>query len=89
MDASAIMQNDAAVENMKAMTLFTRDYGVYSKTPSDAPPPPPPENRPPAPVWPQGSVPAGACLAWEEKLKEIPAISGDAGLSGTSFSAFG
>jgi len=29
MDASAIIQNDAKVENMKAMTEFTRDYGVY------------------------------------------------------------
>ena len=30
MDASAIMQNDAKVENIKAMTDFTREYGVYS-----------------------------------------------------------
>jgi len=29
MDASAIMQNDTSIENMKAMTDFTRDYGVY------------------------------------------------------------
>jgi len=29
MDASAIIQNDAKIENMKAMTEFTRDYGVY------------------------------------------------------------
>jgi uroporphyrinogen-III decarboxylase len=29
MDASAIIQNDANVENMKAMTDFTREYGVY------------------------------------------------------------
>ena len=29
MDASAIVQNDAKVENMKAMTDFTREYGVY------------------------------------------------------------
>lgn len=29
MDASAIIQNDATVENMKALTEFTRDYGVY------------------------------------------------------------
>ena len=30
MDASAIVQNDARVENVKAMTDFTREYGVYS-----------------------------------------------------------
>jgi len=29
MDASAIMQNDAQIENLKAMTEFTREYGVY------------------------------------------------------------
>jgi len=29
MDASAIIQNDASVENIKAMTEFTCEYGVY------------------------------------------------------------
>jgi len=29
MDASAIVQDDAKVENMRAMTDFTREYGVY------------------------------------------------------------
>ena len=29
MDASAIVQNDAKTENIKAMTDFTREYGVY------------------------------------------------------------
>lgn len=29
MDASAIMQNDTKIENVKAMTEFTREYGVY------------------------------------------------------------
>lgn len=29
MDASAIVQNHAKVENIKAMTEFTREYGVY------------------------------------------------------------
>jgi hypothetical protein len=29
MDASAIIQNDAKVENIKAMTEFTREYGLY------------------------------------------------------------
>jgi len=29
MDASAIIQNDASIENVKAMTEFTRDYGIY------------------------------------------------------------
>lgn len=29
MDASAIVQNDAKIENVRAMTEFTREYGVY------------------------------------------------------------
>ncbi len=29
MDASAILQNDANVENIRAMTEFTREYGIY------------------------------------------------------------
>lgn len=29
MDANAIIQNDAKIENIKAMTDFTREYGVY------------------------------------------------------------
>jgi len=29
MDASAIIQNDAKIENVKAMTDFTHEYGVY------------------------------------------------------------
>lgn len=29
MDANAIIQNDAKVENIKAMTEFTREYGTY------------------------------------------------------------
>jgi len=29
MDASAIMQNEPTVENLKALTDFTREYGVY------------------------------------------------------------
>jgi hypothetical protein len=32
MDASAIMQNDARPENVRAMTDFTRRYGVYRDT---------------------------------------------------------
>ncbi|MHC4756200.1 MAG: uroporphyrinogen decarboxylase family protein, partial [Planctomycetota bacterium] len=29
MDAGAIIQNDAKVENVRAMTEITREYGVY------------------------------------------------------------
>jgi hypothetical protein len=29
MDAGAIMQDDSTIENVKAMTDFTVEYGVY------------------------------------------------------------
>lgn len=34
LDASAIIQNDARVENIEAMTDFVREYGVYSSSSS-------------------------------------------------------
>ncbi len=76
MDASAILQSDARVENVRAMTEFTREYGVYSAAPSSAPPPPPPEERCAMPDF----GPPRGCFRWEEKLREIPAIQGDAEL---------
>lgn len=77
MDASAIMQNDATVENVRVMTDFTREYGVYSNQPSATAPPPPPELRIAEPAIQQGRIPPGVCLPWEAKLKELPALSGD------------
>ena len=38
MDASAIMQNDATLENLRAMTDATREYGVYRSPSSPSPP---------------------------------------------------
>jgi len=73
MDASAIMQNDATVANVQAMTDFTREYGVYSQTPCSLPPASPPAQRPAAPPLPK----AGSCIDWEKKLAEHPPISGD------------
>ena len=32
MDASAIMQNDTSIENLRALTDFTHEYGVYGPT---------------------------------------------------------
>ncbi|MCS7253815.1 MAG: uroporphyrinogen decarboxylase family protein [Armatimonadota bacterium] len=79
MDASAIIQNDAKVKNIKAMTEFTREYGVYSRGRSYLQ-----ENKGDSLVNP-GITPTsktrpGVCIPWEEKLKEIKEISGDEGL---------
>jgi uroporphyrinogen-III decarboxylase len=80
MDASAIMQNDSRVENVRAMTDFTREYGQYSSS-ADASPIPdiivPPT---PMGVIPESRVKPGACLPWEIKEKELSKITGDAAL---------
>jgi len=77
MDASAIMQNDTNPENLRAMTDFTREYGVYSSPAyrSEAPSSLPASRAFAEPSNPR-AVP-GVCLPWEEKLRELPPISGD------------
>ncbi len=83
MDASAIMQNDSTIENVRAMTDFTREYGVYDQTPTpidlDAAPPEPnvvglsQHARP-------TKTPPGLVTPWGEKRAELPGISGDEAL---------
>ena len=83
MDASAIMQNDAKLENLKAMTDATREFGLYRSPSSPTP------ARPPAPTataglpdWITQAVPRpGVCCPWTEKLRELPPIQGDEGLA--------
>jgi len=79
MDASAIMQNDTSIENLRAMTEFTREYGVYSDGHSRSVAPEPT-------TFPEGiGMPHGAntkkqpgvCMPWEEKCRELPEITGD------------
>ncbi len=84
MDASAIVQNDARVENMKAMTEFTRDYGVYSTGSAGAPPAQPKPVAPKPAEPPQSffsprpdAVPPGVCVPWAEQRERLPAIQGD------------
>ena len=83
MDAGAILQNDASVENIRAMTDFTREYGVYSATPSTAPPVVPPPAGPTAPreARPAPRVKPGVCIPWETMLPEWPPITGDSALA--------
>jgi len=89
-DASAIMQNDVSIENLRAMTDAAREYGVYSGVATRAADPaetvaPPVSTAFPADYGlvglPELRVPAGACIPWSEKRKEIPHISGDADLA--------
>jgi len=79
MDASAIIQNDATIENLKAMTDATLEYGVYrSPSSPSAKLPPQPAANPASglPAWVTApKVPPGVCFPWEQKAKELPPVS--------------
>ena len=84
MDAGAIMQNDTSIENMRAMTEFTREYGVYSSGSSSAPAEPStPAEAPPGGEGygmagrPEPRIKPGICFPWEEKVVELPDLLGD------------
>jgi hypothetical protein len=86
MDASAIMQNDTRPENLRALTDFTRDYGVFSSssyrpiaTEAVQGPEPTAADRqsPGLSGHPQSKIPPGVCLPWEVKAAELPEITGD------------
>src|SRR3972149_3173380 len=77
MDASAIVQNDAQLENVRAMIDFTREYGDYGGEPvADAPTPPSADSPYEAPSlahwWTER--PPGACIPWREQLAAIARI---------------
>jgi len=87
MDASAIMQDDSQVENVRAMTDFTREYGVYSSGASRLPdhaPKQAPDARQTGEAADDGmsgrlapTIKPGVCIPWEQKAKELPKITGD------------
>lgn len=86
MDASAIMQDDTSIENMRAMTDATREFGVYSQNAVEfelddyrIAPAPGTEFAPDyGLVNPhQSSTPAGQCFDFNEKIKELNDIQGD------------
>ncbi len=86
MDASAIVQDDAKVENMRAMTELTREYGGYSDGHSRYATPrskieladtgPPTE----LPAVPQSARPPGSFTPWETRRSQLPELTGDAHL---------
>jgi len=77
MDASAIIQNDATIGNVRAMTECTLEHGVYSQY---APAPTPQETVMPPTPFRQGAKQPGICVPWEEKRVELPQITGDEAL---------
>jgi uroporphyrinogen-III decarboxylase len=78
LDGSAIIM-DAKVENMRAMTDFVREYGVYSQT-SSAAATPPEQKAISRVVWPEQRRGPGVCIPWEDKRREFPVIKGDEAL---------
>jgi uroporphyrinogen-III decarboxylase len=83
MDASAIVQNDAKIENMRAMTDFTREYGVYSGGALPAMPeirrPDPPLTGDPrlTPEADRCTRAPGVCLPWSKQRQQMGQIAGD------------
>jgi hypothetical protein len=79
MDASALIMNDAQIENVKAMIEFTQDYGVYSQTGStsrtleEIKKIPQPKSTTGFRFREQKRKP-GVCVPWEEKRNELPVI---------------
>ncbi len=78
MDSSAIMQDDTNIENLRAMTDYTREHGVYSRsTPAPVPVWKEPERAgDPRLTGPQAR-PAGSVVTWQEEKSRLPEIVGD------------
>ena len=91
MDASAIMQTDTSIQNLRALTDFTREYGCYSGGSANSKFEIRPalrtgsrdgrENPKQIQNCKEGNSKPGVCLTWEEKLKELPPIQGDEALA--------
>jgi hypothetical protein len=81
MDCSAIIQNDAKIENVRAMTDFTREYGVYSSSGTadviSTPANPAAQPNVAPPFAGNTKKPAGVCVPWSERRKQWPKIPGD------------
>ena len=84
MDASAIMQNDVTIENLRAMTEATVEYGVYRSpsSPSQGASFKPVGVNPLMPAWitAEAKTP-GVCIPWGVKARELPPFSGDPGVA--------
>ena len=83
MDASGTVQNDAKVENMRAMTETTLEYGVYSQghaTPAAGAPKPLREDEKPGSfIEPAtgGKTAPGVCVPWSQTRGQVPIVDGD------------
>jgi uroporphyrinogen-III decarboxylase len=90
LDASAIMQNDTKIENLKAMVSAAHECGVYSsstdpssKGPAEVSPDPRKNSGQSAyglERLPEPKTKPGVCFSWELVSQERPTTSGDADL---------
>ncbi len=83
-DSSAIVQNDAKVENLRAMTDAARQYGVYSRghaasaQRNEVPNTSPSDTRSGSFLaLDRGIRPPGVCTPWDQAREQIPPIQGD------------
>lgn len=86
MDAGAIMQDDTSVENLRVLTETTREFGVYSSVSATDLAATPPGDTPGARSTrqeitgmsgqPVPQLPPGLCFPWEDRVKELPEITG-------------
>jgi len=78
MDASALILNDAKIENVKAMIDFTLDYGTYSRSGANTTKPTKMKrvDQTTAKDISRGKQrrEPGVCIPWQEKKKELPRI---------------
>ena len=74
MDASAIVQNDASISNMIALTEATLEHGTYSRSRAAAPP----SNRPaPQSIGRATRTPPGSVEPWDQAKSRFPEITGN------------
>jgi uroporphyrinogen-III decarboxylase len=86
MDSGAIMQDDTSIENLQAMTQTAREYGIYSPGSYRPPAATAPCELPACQRarsqlaglagLAQSNTRPGVCFPWEERVKELPEITG-------------
>lgn len=84
LDASAIVQSDARLENVEAMVRAAREYGDYGGEPAADMPLPPAAGS----TFSAGSLeawhtprPPGTCIPWQERKRELPEVRRHADLA--------
>lgn len=82
MDASALILDDARVENVEAMIDFTLDYGTYSQAGTAVAPnlediKRAVRSQPKVTPFKQQERRVGVCVPWDEKKRDLPEILGD------------